>query len=260
LIMVFTDSHAHIYLPEFDIDRANILQSAEKEGVKYIFMPAIDSSTHEIMLRTHDEEVHCISMIGLHPCSVKDNYKEELHLAEQYLARQKFAAIGETGLDFYWDLAWKDQQYLAFRQQIEWASGYDLAIVIHSRESIDECIRVITENQKGELRGVFHCFSGSIDQAKQIIDLGFYLGIGGVLTYKNSGLADVIKKIDLRHLLLETDSPYLTPVPFRGKRNQPSYIRHVANKLATVKDCSVEEIATITTRNAMELYRQPDNQ
>ena len=252
--MVFIDSHAHIYLDDFGEDLSKVVEEADKQGVKHIFMPAIDSTTHEQMFRVNEKHSNCHCMIGLHPCSVKDNYVSELESAKKFLDTKQVYAIGETGLDFYWDVSWREQQYKSFQQQIDWAREFDLAIVIHSRESIDECISVVKKNQQGDLKGVFHCFSGTENQAKQIIDLGFFLGIGGVLTYKNSGLSNAIKDIDIKHIILETDSPYLTPVPFRGKRNQPSYTRIVAEKLSEVKNLSLGEIANITTKNTMELF------
>jgi TatD DNase family protein len=195
-----------------------------------------------------------MSMVGLHPCSVLGNYDAELKTVEQYLCKKKSIAIGETGLDFYWDLTYKEQQYEAFQLQIGWALQYDIPVVIHSRNSTDECIEMIAKNQNGKLNGVFHCFSGSLQQAMQIIDLGFYLGIGGVITFKNAGLDAVMKDIGLDHVVLETDAPYLAPVPFRGKRNEPSYISYVVKKLAELKSENTEEIAAITTGNAKKLF------
>lgn len=253
--MEFTDTHAHFYLPEFTELQIGILEEAEKQGVKYILMPAIDSTTHQSMLWAGDVFSQCLPMMGVHPCSIKDNYKQELELAARYLEEMKFVAIGETGLDFYWDLTWKEEQYAAFQQQIEWALHYDLPLVIHSRESMDACIEMVKKNQAGNLIGVFHCFSGSLEQARKIIDLGFYLGIGGVLTYKNSGLDTVIREVDLKHIVLETDAPYLAPVPFRGKKNESKYISIIAQKLAEVKSTTLEEIAAITTGNAYKLFR-----
>ena len=196
--MTLIDTHSHIYLAVFDDDRLAMMERADKAGITRIIMPAIDSATHENMLNTAIQfPGKCMSMMGLHPCSVLGNYVDELNMIEGYLAKNKFIAIGETGLDFYWDLTYKDQQYDAFQRQIEWAFQYDLPIVIHSRNSIDESIDMIKKNQRGNLKGVFHCFSGSGLQAQQIIDLGFYLGIGGVVTFKNAGLDIVMKDIDM---------------------------------------------------------------
>lgn len=232
-----------------------MLEKSEKEGVSKILMPAIDSSTHTVMLELEEERpLTCISMIGLHPCSVKENYLFELKIVRDYLEKRSFKAVGEIGLDFYWDKTFTEQQYAAFNQQIEWALHFDLPIVIHSRNSTDECIEVVSKHQKGKLRGVFHCFSGDIVQAKRVIDLGFYLGIGGVVTFKNSGLDKVMEEIPLEHVVLETDAPYLAPVPFRGKRNEPAYLKYVAEKLAGIKNVEIDEVAKITTDNAEKLF------
>ena len=255
--MNLVDTHAHIYLPAFDPDREEILKRAEQEGVTKILLPAIDSGNHEAMLKL--EEAHqglCFGMMGLHPCSVKDNFRDELKIAGEWLQKRRFKAIGETGLDFYWDKTYTEQQYSVFHEQIEWALHYDIPIVIHSRNSIDECIEVVRGHQKGKLKGVFHCFSGTLQQTKQIIDFGFYLGIGGVLTFKNSGLDKVMEQLDLKNIVLETDAPYLAPVPFRGKRNEPSNLSYVVEKLAQIKKMSKEEIASVTTLNAEKLFRE----
>jgi len=253
--MTLVDTHSHIYLPEFDTDRGAMLERAENESVKRIYLPAIDSSTHELMLNLEkDYPGKCFPMMGLHPCSVKENFREELEIAKAHLARRAFIAIGEIGLDFYWDLTHTREQEQAFHEQVEWALAADLPIVIHSRNSIDECIQVVQHHQKGKLKGVFHCFSGNEGQARQIIDLGFYLGIGGVVTFKNSGLDIVMSGISLEHVILETDAPYLAPVPFRGKRNEPSYIKFVVEKLAEIKKISKEEVAEITTLHSEKLF------
>jgi TatD DNase family protein len=228
---------------------------AEYEGITKMLMPAIDSSTHPEMLKLEKEfPGKCASMMGLHPCSVKENYFDELTELQQHFAKRRFVAVGETGLDFYWDLTYTKQQYEAFERQIELALHYDRPIVIHSRNSTDECINLIAKNQKGKLKGVFHCFSGSVEQGLKITDLNFYLGIGGVLTFKKSGLDVVMDQMALDHIVLETDAPYLAPVPFRGKRNECSYLKYVAVKLAEIKKVTVEEIAEVTTRNAKKLF------
>ncbi len=253
--MNLIDTHSHIYVSEFDVDRVEMMKRAEMEGVTKIFLPAIDSDTHEKMLQTEaDFPGICHSMMGLHPCSVKENYKEELELIQEYLKKRPFKAVGEIGLDFYWDKTFATQQYEAFHQQIEWALAYSLPIVIHSRNATEECIKVVAEHQKGDLRGIFHCFSGNEEQAKQLIDLGFYLGIGGVLSFKNSGLDAVMENISLDKVVLETDAPYLAPVPFRGKRNEPSYLKYVVEKLAAVKNIDTKEVAEVTSRNGEELF------
>jgi len=253
--MNLIDTHCHIYSQEFDFDRAAMISRAEDEGIIKMLMPAIDISTHVQMLKLeNDFPGTCVSMMGLHPCSVKENYRNELQIVEQYFEKRSFVAVGESGLDFYWDLAYTKEQYEAFQRQIELALQYDIPIVIHSRNSINECIDIIAKNQKGNLKGVFHCFSGSMVQAQKIIDLNFYLGIGGVLTFKNSGLDVVLEQLDLRQIVLETDAPYLAPVPFRGKRNECSYIKYVAQKLADIKRIPVEEICSFTTENAVKLF------
>ena len=253
--MNLIDTHAHIYSDEFDKDRTEALHRSIEAGIGKILMPAIDSSTHESMLRLEKEYPQtCTSMMGLHPCSVKENYEEEFRIAEGYLLKQKFIAVGEIGLDFYWDISFKKQQYKAFQRQIEWALQYDVPVSVHSRNATDECIKMVQQHQKGKLKGVFHCFSGTQEQAEKLIELGFYLGIGGVLTFKNSGLDHIVKKIDIKHIMLETDAPYLAPVPFRGKRNECSYISHIAQKLADIKESPVDTIAAITTANAEKLF------
>jgi TatD DNase family protein len=253
--MYFIDTHTHIYLSEFDDDRSAVIQRAKEVNVEITIMPAIDSTTHEAMLAVESTYENCYSMIGLHPCSVNQDYKKELNLIRQYLEKKTFPAIGEIGLDFYWDKTFTSQQYEAFHEQIEIASQYKLPIVIHSRNAIDECIDVV--KQHPGTSGVFHCFSGNEEQAQKIMEFGFMLGIGGVVTFKNSGLDKVIEKIGLSHVILETDAPYLAPVPYRGKRNEPSYIKLVAEKLTALCHCSMEEIAELTTENARKLFKLP---
>ena len=249
------DTHCHLYLDDFDADRPAIIERANMESVERFYLPAIDSSIIARMLKMEqDYPGQCFAMMGLHPCSVKENFEEELQIAEQWLSRRKFAAVGETGLDFYWDKTFTAQQYTAFRTQVGWAKKYNIPVVIHSRQSTPECIDVIKEMHDTSLTGIFHCFGGSLEEAQQITELGFYLGIGGVLTYKNSGLAGVIEKLPLDNIVVETDAPYLTPVPFRGKRNESAYLKYVVQKIADVKKISVEEAAAITTFNAQQLF------
>jgi len=249
------DTHCHLYLDDFDADRPAIIERANTESVGRFYLPAIDSSIITRMLKMEqDYPGQCFAMMGLHPCSVKENFEEELQIAEQWLARRKFAAVGETGLDFYWDKTFTAQQYTAFRTQVGWAKKYNIPVVIHSRQSTPECIDVIKEMHDTSLTGIFHCFGGSLEEARQITELGFYLGIGGVLTYKNSGLAGVIEKLPLDNIVVETDAPYLTPVPFRGKRNESAYLKYVVQKIAELKNISIEEVAEITTANANKLF------
>ena len=232
-----------------------MIQRAEREGVEQFYLPMVDSGSRAALLdleAPHPDK--CMGMAGLHPCSVKENYAAELRIVEEDLASRPWAAVGEIGLDFYWDRTFDCQQYEAFHLQIEWAIHYALPIVIHSRDSMKESIAVVREHQKGKLRGIFHCYGSSVDDAQAIVDLGFYLGIGGVLTYKNSTLPSVLREIPLEHIVLETDAPYLAPAPFRGKRNEPAYLRYVVEKLAEVKGVSVEDVAAVTTANAQKLF------
>jgi TatD DNase family protein len=253
--MYFIDTHTHIYLPEFDDDRNIIIQRAKDSNVEIAIMPAIDSTTHNAMIMVASTYENCYSMIGLHPCSVNQDYEKELTIVKEYLSERKFIAIGEIGLDFYWDKTFTKEQFDAFHQQIEIALQHDLPIVIHSRNAIDECINVVSEH-KG-IKGVFHCFSGNEEQARKIIDLDFMLGIGGVITFKNAGLDKVIEKIGLSNVILETDAPYLAPVPFRGKRNEPAYTKLVAEKIAVVCHVPLEQVAALTTANAKNLFKLP---
>src|SRR6476619_4267496 len=250
--MQLVDTHSHIYLPEFDTDREAVLKRAIETGITHIMMPAIDSATHAQMLSVEAAWPLCKAMMGLHPCSVNDTFRDELAIVEAYLNQRKFIAVGEIGLDFYWDTTFRQQQYEVFETQIRWALQHDLPIVIHSRNALDECIEAVRNYPN--LRGVFHCFSGTVEQASQIMDLSFYLGIGGVLTYKKAGLDAVLKEVGLERVVLETDAPYLTPVPHRGKRNESSYLSFITAKLAEVSGFTVEEVATITTQNAATLF------
>lgn len=251
--MYLTDTHTHIYFPEFDDDREDIFQRARQAGVCEFYLPAIDSSTHAKMIEIEENYPGCYAMIGLHPCSVKDEYLNEIETIKSLLQKRKFIAIGEIGLDFYWDKTFTEQQYQAFHLQISIALEYDLPISIHSRNAIDECIDVV--EQYKTLKGVFHCFSGNLSQAEKIIATGFLLGIGGVISFKNSGLDKVIEKTGADHIIFETDAPYLAPVPFRGKRNEPSYIKLIAEKAATVCGMDLEALAELTSRNAKNLFK-----
>lgn len=252
---MFIDTHAHIYSEQLLADKSEFLKRALVSKVTTIIMPAIDSQTHSAMLAMEVQEpVTCLAMMGLHPCSVNAGFEQELDIIKSFLDQRPFVAIGETGLDFYWDLTFKEQQYLAFEQQIEWAIEYSMPIVIHSRNATPECIDLVSKHISRGLKGVFHCFGGTVEEAMAIINMGFYMGIGGVLTFKKSGLDEVIKKTGLDKIVLETDAPYLAPVPYRGKRNEPSYIPVIAHKLAEVMELPVEDIAAITTANAKKLF------
>lgn len=249
---VLIDSHTHLYLRQFDTDREQAVARATEAGVAQLYLPAIDSSTHEQMLQTERQFPVCRSMMGLHPCSVKEDVDQELEMVETYLAQRSFIAVGEIGLDFYWDKTFLQQQYDAFHRQIKLAVQHRLPVAIHSRNATDECIEVVA--QYPALRGVFHCFSGNETQAKRIMELNFMLGIGGVVTFKNAGLDRVVEQAGLSHLILETDAPYLAPVPYRGKRNEPAYTKLVAEKLASLLGVSPEEVAATTTQNAEKLF------
>jgi TatD DNase family protein len=249
------DTHCHLYLDDFKQDIEDVLNRATKEGVQKFYMPAIDSTVIDNLLLTEEKFAgRCIAMMGLHPCSVKENYQEELNVVQHWLQKRKFVAVGEIGLDFYWDKTFAEQQYDAFKIQIEWALRYQLPIVIHTRNAMQETIKVVKEYKTKGIRGIFHCFSGTYDDAKEIIEAGFYLGIGGVITYKNAGLNEILRDIDLEYLVLETDSPYLAPVPFRGKRNESSYLKYIVEKLAETKNVPVGEVEFITTKNAEKIF------
>jgi TatD DNase family protein len=255
LLMYLIDSHAHIYLDAFDEDRAEMLERAAEAGVRRIFMPHIDSESTERMLKVETENPElCKAMMGLHPCSVKHDFEKELYLVESWLSKRKFSALGEIGIDLYWDRTYEKQQKEAFLQQISMAQKHQLPIVIHSRESLHLTVSMVATLAKENLKGVFHCFTGDLLQAKQIIDMGFYLGIGGVATFKNGGLDEVLSQIALEHLIIETDSPYLAPVPYRGKRNEPAYIRQIVQKIAGIKHVTEEDVARQTSLNADMLY------
>ncbi len=253
--MNLIDTHCHLYLPEFKDDTAAIIQSAQSLGVQKFYLPAINSECIDDMLLLEEQYPNvCIAMMGLHPCYVKENVVDELGIVESWLAKRKFAAIGEIGLDFYWDTTFASQQLHAFQTQMEWALHYHLPIVIHTRNAMQQTIDAVKPFAKKGLTGIFHCFSGSYESATQIIDMNFALGIGGVITYKNAGLPEVLQHIDLKHIVLETDAPYLTPVPHRGKRNESAYLEYIVAKLAAAKNCSVQEVAAITTANAIKIF------
>jgi TatD DNase family protein len=254
---MFTDTHTHIYAEDFDPDRDDMILRAREQNLTRLFLPAIDSTYHEKMLQVSAQYPRmCYPMMGLHPTSVKDNYRDELQVVEEHLANRahKFYAIGEAGIDLYWDKTHEAEQRDALNIQFDLALQYDLPMVIHTRNSMDITLKMIASRNDPRLRGVFHCFSGDEAQAKQAIALGFMLGIGGVVTYKNSGLQPVVQNIPLEYILLETDAPWLTPVPHRGKRNEPAYIPLIAQKIAEIKRVSVEEVAGVTTVNAERVF------
>jgi TatD DNase family protein len=253
--MQFIDTHAHIYAEEFLEDRALMMKMAFSNGVERIIMPGIDSTAIEGMLQLEqDYPDRCYATMGLHPCYVKENYQEELKVVFNWLQKRKFIAIGEIGLDFYWDKTFMAQQKEVFETQMQWALDFNIPIIIHTRNAMGETIEAVKPFAQKGLRGVFHCFSGSKESADQIIKMGFHLGIGGVLTYKNAGVAEAISSIPLEWLVLETDAPYLSPVPYRGKRNEPAFLMEVAKKMASIKQVPLHEIAEQTTQNAIRLF------
>ena len=253
--MTITDTHTHLYSEEFDIDRNEMMQRAINNGVTRFFIPAIDSNYIPKMYALEsDYPENVFLMMGLHPTYVKDNYLDELQIVEQELANRKFYAIGEIGIDLYWDKTHLKEQQIAFRTQIQLAKKYKLPIVIHCREAFDEIFEILEEEKSADLFGIFHCFSGTYEQALQAISYNMKLGIGGVVTFKNGKIDQFINQIDLKYLVLETDSPYLAPIPFRGKRNESSYIVNVVDKLASLYGLSSEEIALKTTENSKAIF------
>lgn len=252
---MFIDTHSHIYSEDFIHDRDEVLQRAYESGVKKIVLPNIDSGSIMHMLNLTDAYPHlCFPLMGLHPTSVDEDFSDELKAMEYWLGKRKFYGIGEIGIDLYWDNKYEKEQKEAFRHQLRLAKRESLPVVIHMRNSFPETYRIVSEEQDGTLRGIFHCFSGNEEEAQKIIDLGFYMGIGGVVTFKNSNLDEVLKSVDLKRLVLETDSPYLAPVPKRGKRNESSYLVFVAKKLSEIYNLPVTRIAEITTTNARDIF------
>ncbi len=253
--MTLVDSHAHIYTKEFKEDLEDVVTRAKEAGVQKIYMPNIDHESIEDMMHVADRfPGYCIPMMGLHPCSVDKGFEKQLYEVEAYLSKEKFAAVGEMGTDLYWDKTYFEQQQEAFRIQCELALQHELPVVIHCRESIDETIALVKPFAEKGLTGVFHCFTGSLEQANRITELKFRIGLGGVATFKKGGLEPVIQQVPLEHLVLETDSPYLAPTPNRGKRNEPAYVKMVAEKIASVLDRDVAEIGEITSRNSESLF------
>lgn len=252
------DTHSHIYSEEFDSDRAEVIARAKAAGVTKIILPNIDSESLPRMLQLELEYPgYCFAAIGLHPTSVKENYAEELAIVKKELERREYIAIGEIGIDLYWDKSFLKEQIQVFAQQIEWALEYNLPVIIHVRDSFSETMEVLEQFRGKGLKGVFHSFTGTIDQAREIIEFGgFYIGINGIVTFKNSGLDAVVEQIDAQYLLLETDAPYLTPAPFRGKRNESEHLTLIAAKLATIFNINFNQITEITTENAYKLFKK----
>ncbi len=253
--MHLIDTHTHIYLDQFKDDRELMINRAIANNVKEFYLPNIDSNSIADMLALEAAyPENCYAMMGLHPCSVKEDFEKELSIVEEWLGKRHFCAIGEIGIDLHWDITYIEEQKEAFRRQIRWAIELDIPIVIHSRKSTQEVLEVLREEKHEKLRGIFHCFGGSVEEAEAIIEQGFYLGIGGVLTFKKAGLDKTLASIDLKHLVLETDSPYLAPTPYRGKRNESGYVQLIAEKLALVKGVELEKITAITSQNAKNIF------
>ncbi|MBT4968281.1 MAG: TatD family hydrolase [Bacteroidetes bacterium] len=253
---MFIDTHTHLFLEEFNHDRKEAVQRAIDVGVNQLILPNVDSETLPALKKmVNDFPAICHPLFGLHPGSVKENFKEELAIVREHLNDERCIGIGEIGLDFYWDDTFRKEQFEAFDTQIKWAAEKNLPIVIHLRNSYQEVIDIVRSNLQLGIKGVFHCFTGTKEEATEIIEMGFLLGIGGIVTFKNSGLSETLKHIDLANLVLETDSPYLAPVPFRGKRNESSYIEKVVEKLAEIYQLSKEEVAEITTTSAKNLFQ-----
>ncbi|NVK53570.1 MAG: TatD family hydrolase [Flavobacteriaceae bacterium] len=254
---MITDTHTHLYSEQFDEDRAAMMQRAKDAGVSRFFIPAIDSSYTERMLdleQKFNKEVFL--MMGLHPTSVKENYKEELTHVKKWIDKKDFVAIGEIGIDLYWDKTFLPQQQEAFRIQIQWAKEKNLPIVIHCRDAFDEIFDILETEKDDQLFGIFHCFTGTFEQAQKAISYNMKLGIGGVATFKNGKIDKFLNQIDLKHIVLETDAPYLAPTPYRGKRNESSYITQIIEKLAAIYGKTFEKIAQITTQNSKEIFNQ----
>ncbi|WP_297335379.1 TatD family hydrolase [Algoriphagus sp.] len=255
--MNLIDTHAHIYSSKFDSDRDEVIEAIKSAGVERIYMPNVDVTTIDQMLACEKQYPDfCIPMMGLHPCDVKEDYLDQLKVMRNWLEKRSFAAVGEIGLDLYWDKSFFEQQKLAFKEQIQWAKEFDLPIVLHCRESMDETIEIVRDLHDGKLKGIFHCFTGNLTQAMQIIEMGFLLGIGGVSTYKNGGLDRVIPHVPLEHLVLETDAPYLAPVPHRGKRNSPQYLPFIAERVGDLLRVNASEVALKTKENALRLFKE----
>jgi len=251
----WVDTHAHVYMKEFLEDRAEVFSRCLLSGVEKILMPNIDHTSIDNMLEVESKyPTLCFPMMGIHPCSVNQHFEKELYLVESWLAKKKFYAIGEIGTDTHWGNTHFEQQKEAFKIQVGWAKKYNLPIVIHCRNTIDETLDLLDLLIDEKLMGIFHCFSGTNEQLKRIVDIGFYVGIGGVCTFKNSSLKEIIPNIPIEKLVLETDAPYLAPVPHRGKRNEPSYIPLIAEKISLLTSIPISEIQKQTTMNALKLF------
>jgi TatD DNase family protein len=253
--MVLTDTHTHLYYETNAGKRDALVQRCFEKDITRLFLPNVDSSSIPLvfdLVKAYPQ--NCFAMLGLHPCDVKEHWKQELDKIEAAIPQHTIYAIGEIGIDLYWDKTFITEQVEAFKLQIGWAKAASLPIVIHCRDAFNEVYEVLQSEHDDRLRGIFHCFTGTVEQANMIIDMGFYLGIGGVVTYKNSGLDKVVEQIDLKHIVLETDAPYLTPVPYRGKPNESSYLVYVAQKVADLHRISVDQVAAVTTGNSKAIF------
>ncbi len=255
--MNLIDTHAHIYSTKFDADRDQVIEEIREAGIERIYMPNVDVKTIDRMLECESRYGDlCIPMMGLHPCDVKEGFEQQLYVMEDWLGKRSFAAVGEIGTDLYWDKTTFEIQKEALNIQLGWAKKHNLPVVLHCRESIDETIEIIEKAQDGTLSGIFHCFTGTLEQAQKIVKLGFLLGIGGVATYKNGGLDAVVPFVSPEHLVLETDAPYLAPVPHRGKRNTPAYLPAIAQRVGDLLQTSASEVALVTKANALNLFKE----
>ncbi|MDD3876753.1 MAG: TatD family hydrolase [Bacteroidales bacterium] len=253
--MIFVDTHTHLYLEQFDNDRNETVKRAVESGTKIMLLPNIDTASVKPMMEmAHLYQGICFPMIGLHPTSVKKSFHNDLIALELLLKKHTYCAIGEIGIDLYWDITFKNEQKEALRHQIKWAHNYNLPIVIHSRNALDDILNVLNENSLPKVRGVFHCYPGDSKTAEKLVEMGFMIGIGGVVTYKNSKMPDVIRTVGLNNILLETDAPYLTPIPFRGQRNESAYIPIIAQKISDILQIPLELVANQTTMNARKLF------
>ncbi|MDB5008064.1 MAG: hydrolase TatD [Mucilaginibacter sp.] len=253
--MVLTDTHTHLYYETAIEKRIELMERCKQNNVGRLFLPNVDASSVPMVFSLVESfPDSCYPMLGLHPCSVKADWEEELNTIQKAVDQHKIVAVGEIGIDLYWDKTFLAEQVQAFKKQIGWAKQLKLPIVIHCRDAFNEVFEVLQQEQDENLSGIFHCFTGTLEQANQIIDLGFYLGIGGVVTYKNAGLDKIVAQIDLNHIVLETDSPYLTPVPYRGKPNESSYLMYVAQKVADLHQTDLATVANVTTANSRQIF------
>lgn len=248
------DTHCHLYSGNLMQRIDEVVKDALDVGVKEIYMPNVDSKSIDAMLEIESRFPFCKAMMGLHPCSVDADYKSELKIIEKWFDKRTFSGVGETGIDLFWDKTYYEEQIKSFEYQIDLSITAGLPVIIHSRDSLDVTIDLVTKKQNGNLKGVFHCYNGSVEQTKKIVDVGFYMGLGGVITYKNSNLNDMVKDMPWQNMVLETDSPYLSPVPKRGKENEPAFIEYVLNKIAEIKEVERSFVADVTSKNATLLF------